>query len=157
MQACTTPNQQQIDRVAPARFYVPNHRAVWADILPGLEQLASMYSDKDWSIDGVRHMLDKDRAALLVDREDASAFAIVRFDDYPYIEGDIELFVYLVWHKGGDAIARFQPHLEIYAQLGGAKYMRFYTRRRGFIRVAQRAGYLPHNIEYVKEIPHVWR
>lgn len=137
------------------RCIAPDHREVWGDILPGLQRLAAMYADPDWSIDDVRKMLDEGRAVLLTDRSDPSAFAIVRFDDYPYRAGDTELFVYLVWHQGGDAIARFQPHLEMFAHLGGAKHMRFWSRRRAFLRVAEREGYRPHSIEYVKEIPHV--
>jgi hypothetical protein len=138
-----------------ARCHMPDHREVWPDILPGLEKLEAMYSDRDWSIDGVRLMLDEGRAVLIVDRADPTAFAIVRFDDYPYIAGDTELFIYLVWHQGGDAIARFQAHLEMFAHHGGAQHLRFYTRRPAFLRVAERAGYQMRGIEFVKEIPHV--
>jgi hypothetical protein len=138
-----------------ARCYCPNHREVWADIRPGLENLAAMYPDNDWSIAGVRLMLDEGRAVLIVDRSDPTGFAIVRFDDYPYHEGETELFVYLVWHRGGEAIARFQSHLEMFAYLGGAQHMRFYTRRPAFLRVAERAGYQMRGIEFVKEIAHV--
>ena len=155
MQACTTLTPPLTERVMSARLHMPDHRDVWADILPGLEELASMYCDQDWSIDSVRLMLDENRAVLLVDRDEPSAFAIARFDDYPYIAGDTELFVYLVWHEGGDAIARFQPHLEMFAHFGGAQHMRFYTRRPAFLRVAERAGYQLRGIEFVKEIPHV--
>jgi hypothetical protein len=155
MQASITQTQQQIERAMMARCHAPDHREVWADILPGLQSLAAMYEDPDWSIDGVRLMLDEGRAVLLVDRAEPSAFAVVRFDDYPYCAGETELFVYLVWHQGGDAIARFQPHLEMFAHLGGAQHMRFMSRRRAFLRVAEREGYRMHSIEYVKEIPHV--
>lgn len=157
MQACTTLIPPLTERVMTARFHMPDHRYAWPDILPGLEELASMYPDNDWSIDRVRSMLDEDRAVLLVDRADPTAFAIVRFDDYPYIAGDTELFVYLVWHQGGDAIAIFQPHLEMFAHHGGAQHMRFYSRRPAFLRVAERAGYQLRGIEFVKEINHVRR
>jgi len=155
MQACTTQTQPLIERTLTARLYSPHHRDVWARILPGLEELAGMYQDKDWSIDDVRRMLDDGRAILLMDRDDQDAFAIVRFDAYPYRDNETELFVYLVWHQGGDAIARFQSHLEMFAHLGGARHMRFHSRRPAFLRVAQRAGYQMHSVEYVKEIPHV--
>lgn len=155
MQACTTPTAPQTNAAMASRFHMPDHREVWADILPGLEKLSSMYPDNDWSIDGVRLMLDDDRAVLLVDRADPTAFAIVRFDDYPYLKGATELFVFLVWHQGGDAIPRFQSHLEMFAHLGGAQHMRFYSRRPAFLRVAERAGYQLRGIEFVKEIPHV--
>lgn len=155
MQACTTQNRTLIERAMQARIWAPDHRDVWPDILPGLEKLASMYADSDWTIDGVRQMLDEDRAVLLVDRADPSAFAIVRFGEYPYREDELELFVYLVWHQGGEAIARFQPHLEMFAFHGGAQHMRFHSRRPAFLRVAERAGYQMHSVEYVKEINHV--
>ena len=137
------------------RYHCPDHREVWADILPGLEELSAMYADQDWDIEGVRQMLDEQRAVLLVDSADPSAFAIVRFDAYPYREGETELFVYLVWHQGGDAFLRFQPHLEMFARLGEARYMRFYSRRAAFLRVATRAGYELRGIEYAKELSHV--
>jgi hypothetical protein len=155
MQACTSPTQQQIKRMTQTRLALPHPRDAWATILPGLEKLAGMYPDNDWTIEGVRRMLDEDEAVLLVDQSDPSAFAIVKFREYPYSDGETELFVYLVWHQGGEAIARFQSHLEMFAHHGGARYMRFYSRRRAFLRVAERAGYCPHSVEYVKEIPHV--
>lgn len=138
-----------------ARYHMPDHREVWADILPGLEALAAMYSDNDWSIAGVREMLDDQQAFLLVDVDDPTAFAVVRFGPYPYNETDVELFVYLVWHQGGNAVERFAPHLEVFATLGEAQHIRFYSRRPAWIRVAQRIGYRLRGIEYVKELPHV--
>jgi len=155
MQHSTTQTRPLTDYVTPERCYAPDHRDVWADILPGLEKLHAMYPDNDWTIERVRQMLDDGRAILLVDRAEPSAFAVVRFDDYPYREGETELFVYLVWHQGGEAIARFQAHLEMFAHFGGAQHMRFYSRRPAFLRVAERAGYQMRGIEYVKEIPHV--
>lgn len=155
MQACTTPTAPQIERLMQSRVILPHHRDVWGDILPGLEKLAGMYPDTDWTIDGVQRMLDEDRAILLVDRADPSAFAIVQFRSYPYAEDETELFVYLVWHQGGEAIARFQSHLEMFAHHGGARHMRFHSRRPAFLRVADRAGYRMHSVEYVKEIAHV--
>ena len=154
MQPCTTQKPTQIDAVLSATYHMPDHRRVWNDILPGLEALAAMHPDQDWDIEGVRHLLDTDQAILLVDNHDRSAFAIVRFDSYPYRDGKRELFVYLVWHQGGDAVDRFQPHLEAFAKLGDATYMRFYSRRPAFLRVATRIGYQLRGIEYVKELHH---
>ena len=64
----------------------------------------------------------------------------------------MELFVYLAYHKGGNAIPRFQPELEKIARAAGARYMRFSSTRRGMLRIGPSAGYLPHSIEYVKEL-----
>jgi hypothetical protein len=133
-------------------YYVASYREAWGSILPGLKKLQAMYADPDWSLDGIQEMLDDEDVFLLVDRVDPSAFAIVRFAPYPYSAEDVELFVYLVWHQGGDAIGRFQPHLETFARLGGAKHMRFWSRRRAFLRVAKQHGYSMRSIEYVKEL-----
>lgn len=154
MQPCTTQTAPQINAVLAARYHMPDHRLVWPQILPGLQALAAMFEDQDWDIDGIRRMLDEDQAVLLVDDADPTGFAVVRFDDYPYRKGERELFVYLVWHQGGNAILRFQPHLEMFAQLGGAQFMRFYSRRPAFLRVATRAGYELRGIEYAKELSH---
>jgi hypothetical protein len=157
MQVCTTPTAPQIDAVLAARYHIADHREVWGQVLPGIESLFAMHPDQDWSIAGLREMLDEDRAFLLVDDADPTAFVIVRFSAYPYSADDIELFVLLAWHQGGDAIDRFQPHLEMFARSGNAKHMRFYSRRPAFLRVAQRHGYQMRGIEYVKEIDHVIR
>ena len=154
MQPCTTQTAPQINAVLKARYHMPDHREVWPQILPGLQALAAMFEDQDWDIDGVRQMLDEDQAVLLVDDADPTGFAIVRLRDYPYRQGETELFVFLVWHQGGDAILRFQPHLEMFAQLSGARFMRFYSRRPAFLRVATRAGYELRGIEYAKELSH---
>lgn len=152
MQPCTTQTATQTEPPMVAHYYPANHREAWNGILPGLKKLQAMYADPDWSIEGIREMLDDERAFLLVDRVDPSAFAIVRFASYPYSANDVELFVYLVWHKGGDAIERFQPQLETFARFGGANHMRFFSRRRAFLRVAQQHGYSMHGVEYVKEL-----
>lgn len=152
MQLCTTPKATPIDAIVGARYAIADHREVWARVLPGLEELHQMHREQDWDVAGIRQMLDEDTALLLVDEADNSNFAVVRFDDYPYIPGDKELYIFLVWHQGGDAITRFQPHLEDFARLGGARHMRFYSQRRAFLRVAQSFGYRPRSVEYVKEL-----
>lgn len=154
MQPCTTQTATPINPAFAAGYHIADHCAVWSDIAPGLDALHEMHPDQDWSPIDVRRMLDEDLAVLLVDDDDPTAFAIVYFGKYPYIEDRTELNVFLVWHKGGDAIERFQPHLEVFAQLGGAQHMRFYSRRAAFIRVAQRAGYELHGLEFVKELRH---
>ena len=157
MQASTTLTAPQIEAVLSASYRIANPREAWPQILPGLEKLAAQHPDNDWTIDGVREMLDDLDTFLLVDNDDPTGFAVVRFRPYPYNGEDIELFVYVAWHEGGDAIARFQPHFEEFARLGGAQYMRFYSRRPAWLRVAQRIGYQLRGIEYVKELPHVIR
>ena len=154
MQLSTTPKAPQIDAVLGARYAIADHREVWERVLPGLEEMHAIHRQQDWDIAGIRQMLDEDTALLLVDEADASNFAVVRFDDYPYVPGDKELYIFLVWHQGGDAITRFQPHLEVFARLGGARHIRFYSQRRAFLRVAQSFGYQPRSIEYVKELDH---
>lgn len=150
----TTPTQQRIERVLACRYRIADHREAWSRILPGLEKLHSQYVEQDWDIPGIRSMLDDDHAILLTDDNDDTAFAVVRLDDYVYNPDEKELYIYLLWHKGGDVIERYQPHLEFFALLGGAKYLRFYSRRPAFLRVAKSAGYQPRGIEYVKELSH---
>ena len=154
MQVCTTPTATPISPALTVRYHIADHSAVWPDIAPGLEELHAAHAEQDWSPLSVRQMLDDDMAVLLVDDDDPTAFAVVFFGPYPYNIDHTELNVFLVWHKGGNAIEKFQPHLEVFARLGGAKYMRFYSRRAAFLRVAQRAGYELRGIEYVKELQH---
>lgn len=148
----TSATQRRIERVLGVRYRIADHRDVWARIVPGLQKLHAQFSEQDWDIEGIRTMLDEDRALLLTDDNDPSAFAIVRFDDYAYNPNEKELYIFLLWHKGGDVIERYQPHLDFFATRGGAKYLRFYSRRPAFLRVAKRAGYQPRGIEYVKEL-----
>jgi len=136
---------------------LPDHREVWPNILPGLEALHAMHPEQDWDIAGVRKLLDNDLAVLLVDAADPAAFFIVRFDQSPYHDGEIELFIYLAWNQGGDAQARLHPHLEMFARMGGARHIRFYSRRQAFLRVAPRLGYELRGIEYAKELDDVIR
>lgn len=154
MQQSTSPTPQRIERALACRYRIADHREVWSRVLPSLEELHKQYPDQDWDIDGIRAMLDEDRAIMLTDDNDPSAFAVVRFDEYPYIPDEKELYVFLLWHQGGDVIERYQPHLEFFALLGGARFIRFYSRRPAFLRVASRAGYQPRGIEYVKELSH---
>jgi len=152
MQPCTTPKARQIEAIAAVRYHIADHREVWSRILPGLEEMHALHPEQNWDIDGVREMLDDDTALLLVEDEETSSFAVVRFDDYPYKPDEKELFVYLVWHQGGDAITRYQPHFEAFARLAGARHIRFHSQRRAFMRLAQRFGYRPQSVEYVKEL-----
>ena len=154
MQACTTPTAPPISPALDARYHVANHREEWAAVVPGLEEMEKMNSQRDWSIKTIRDMLDDGTALLLVDDDDPSAFAVVRFDSYPYSIGDTELYVFLVWHQGGDAIEKFEPHFQAFARIGGAKYIRFFSRRPAWLRVAPRVGYHVGGVEYVKELHH---
>jgi hypothetical protein len=154
MQQSTTQTQRLTKAPLPCHYRVADHREAWARILPGLEKLHAMYPDQDWSITDIRKMLDRDVALLLTDDADETAFAIVVLDDYPYADGERELFVYLLWHKGGDVIARYQAHLEAFALMSGANHIRFFTRRPAFLRVANRVGYRLRGIEFVKELHH---
>ena len=154
MQPSTTPTPQQIEHALACRYRIADHREAWSRILPGLEELHRQHAEQNWTIDGVRDMLDEDLALMLTDDNDPSAFAIVRFDNYAYSDDEKELYVFLLWHQGGDVIERYQPHLEFFALRGGAKFIRFFSQRPAFLRVAKRAGYQPHGIEYVKELSH---
>jgi hypothetical protein len=150
----TTPTPLRIERALACRYRIADHREAWPRILPGLEKLHAQYVEQDWDIEGIRLMLDEERALLLTDDNEPGAFAVVRFDEYAYNPEEMELYVFLLWHKGGDVIERYQPHLDFFALRGGAKYLRFYSRRPAFLRVAKRAGYQPRGIEYVKELSH---
>lgn len=134
------------------RLILADHRELWSRILPGLEKLRAMNLTNDWSIEGLRKMLDEDLVMLLTDECESGAFAIVYIDVAKYEKTEKELFIYMVWHQGGDAIARYQPHFEVFAKHHGAKYIRFYSPRRAFLRVARRIGYQPRAIEFVKEL-----
>lgn len=154
MQPCTTPTQPQIRRCESERFYLPDHRDVWTDIVPGLEDLLTRHPDNDWSVESIRTMLDDDLALLMVDEADPTSFAVVRFDDYPYKDDEREMFVHIIYCQTGNAFARWYPHFEVFARHAGAKHMRFYARRRAFLKIAHDLGYTTRAIEYVKELNH---
>lgn len=151
MQPSTIPTPPQTN--APARCHVADHVRVWPDILPGLHALHEQDDAQDWDIDTVRKTLDDGRMLLVVDNDDPRAFVVIRIDIAPCDTTALELFVYLAWHQGGcAAIERFQPHLEAMARRAGATYMRFFSRRRGMLKLAPKAGYHARSVEYVKEL-----
>ena len=150
MQPCTTPTPPLTERQSLA--IATDHREAWASILPGLQALHESSETQDWTIDGIRALLDQDLAILVVDASMPSAFAIVVIDESPYHPERSELFVHLAWHPGGDALPRFQPQLEFMARRIGASSMRFYSGRRGMLRLATRCGYAPRSVEYLKEL-----
>lgn len=150
MQQSTTQKAPQTKRAN--RCHVANHVEVWDRVLPSMQAMHAMYAEQDWSVDTVRRMLDEGDALLVVDDDDDDAFAIVRVDLHPYDTDQTELYVYLVWHRGGDAIRRFQNHFETMARAAGARYVRFQSRRRGMFRLALKVGFLPRTVEFVKEL-----
>lgn len=150
MQHSTTPTARPID--APARCRVVDHVKAWDAILPGLHALHEQDDVQDWDVEGIRKLLDSGRGLLVTDDNDPSAFAVVQIDESPFDPAAMELFVYLVWHQGGDAIKRFQPHFEAMARAGNCKYMRFFSRRFGMLKLAAHVGYRVRSIEYVKEL-----
>jgi len=154
MQPSISQTPRQTDRRLACHYRIADHREVWERVLPGLERLYEMHEHQDWNIESVRKMLDDDLAMLLTDDADPSAFAVVILQPHPYAENENELFVYLLWHKGGDVIARYQPHLDAFATMIGAKHIRFFSRRLAFLRVAARTGYVMRSIEYSKELSH---
>lgn len=143
---------QRIDAIVQSRCALADHREAWPRILPGLQALHGLSATQDWDVPSIRMMLDKDRAFLLTDAAEPSAFAICVIDAFPYDIAEKELFIYLVWHPGADAIARFQPHLEQLARTAGAKHIRFYSPRPGMLRAALHAGYVTRAVEYIKEL-----
>ena len=152
MQPCISQTQQRIDRVLEARYRIADHSEEWPRILPALEKLAAMRLTDDWTPQGLRDMLDEEMLMLLVDESDPAGFALVFFDVAKYDRKEKELYIYLVWHQGGHAIDRFQPHLELFAMRNGAKHIRFHSPRRGLMRVGMSHGYQARSIEYVKEL-----
>src|SRR4051794_19153965 len=135
MQRCTTQTQQQIDAAITALCKVGDHREVWDQLLPGLQALHAQGA-QDWDIEGVRDLLDNEQAILLLDAADPSAFAVVQLDVHPYCAQEMELFVLLVWHQGGRAMARFSPVFDTLARTAGAQHIRFFSRRVGMLKAA---------------------
>jgi hypothetical protein len=131
---------------------VVNHEDAWADVLPGLWALHDTHGDQDWSVGGVRQMLDEGEALLMVDDDDASGFAVLIIQNSPYHPGELELFILLMWHQGGKAVGRFCGRWVEMAHATGAKHIRFYSRRRGMGRLMAPEGFVPRAIEYVKEV-----
>lgn len=150
MQQSTTQKATQTERLS--RCYVSNHEDVWLQVLPMMQEMHAMHEDQDWSIAGIKQSLDDGESLLLLDPDQEDAFAVVRVDDYPYKAGELELYITLVYHKGGDAIRRFQHHFESLARAAGANYLRFGTRRPGMFRLATAVGYVPRTLEFTKEL-----
>ena len=149
MQQFTTQTPPQTD---DPRCHVTRHEDAWQRVLPGLQALHAMYEDQDWSVDGVRRLLDEGEALLIVDDEDATGFAVVLLRESRYYPGDMEIFVFLMWHQGGKAIRRFCQRFDQIARATGARQIRFYSRRRGMTRLMTPEGFRPRAIEYVKEV-----
>lgn len=138
-----------IDAIRNARFrQVEDHRSVWVNVLPGLRALREQ-DDAEWSIEGIEEMLSNGEAFLLVDEDDATAFAIVNVTTY---RDALTLLIYAMWHQSGDAVLRFHLHLEHMARAAGFKYVRFYSQRPGMARLVSRFGYRTRTTEFLKEL-----
>jgi hypothetical protein len=148
--------QQSITQTPPQtddpRCHVTNHKDAWLRVLPGLQALHAAHEDQDWSVDGVRRLLDAGEALLIVDDDDESGFAVVMLRESRYYRDELEIFVYLMWHQGGKAAKRFCQRFDQIARATGARQIRFYSRRRGMARLTTPEGYRPRAIEYVKEV-----
>jgi hypothetical protein len=138
---------------------VEDHLKVWDRVLPGMIRLYNQDPIQDWTIDDVRSQLDRGRALLVIDDTEPSAFAVICLDESPYksvaqpsAPKELELFLELACHPGGNAFVRFQPRLEDIARCAGAKCIRFYSRRPGMARLAATVGYVPRSVEFVKEV-----
>lgn len=151
MQQSTTQTAPQINR-PPSGCRVVNHEDEWEKVLPSMEAMHAMFPEQDWSVAGVRRLLDDGDAFMLMEDGDDASFAVLMIDDHPYKPGELELFLLLVYQPNGDPIRRFQAHAETIARSAGARYIRFKTQRPGMLRAAARVGYAPRTIEFVKEL-----
>lgn len=150
MSRSTTQTQPQTEH--PHCYVVEDYRDAWGAMLPGMLALHASNPLQDWSVESIREMLDADLAAVLLDAQEPSAFAIVQLDDSPYHPGERELFIHLAWHPGGNALTRFQADLELMARRCEAKSIRFYSCRRGMPRLVTPSGYHSRSVEFVKEL-----
>lgn len=125
--------------------------SAWNSILPGLQAMQER-EPCDWDIDYIRDMLDDGEAMLVIDPHDATAFAVVELKPYKYEPDELELFIHLVYHQGGNAIERFHERMESLAREGCAKYMRFHSARPGMLKLVQPHGYHWQSAEFVKEL-----
>lgn len=125
---------------------------VWARLLPGLYELHRTSPSQDWTIEDVREMLDDDMASLILADEEPGSFAIVHVQPSPLKPSELELFIFLAWHPGGEGIPRFQPQFDEMARKVNAKFIRFRSGRAGMLRLAPLFGYHARSVEYVKEI-----
>jgi hypothetical protein len=149
MQPCITKKTSAIDAVRNARFrQVEDHRSVWINVLPGLQALRAQ-DDAEWSIEGIEEMLRNGEASLLVDEDDATAFAVIKVATY---RNELALLIYAMWHQSGDAVRRFNPHIEHMARAAGFKYVRFFSQRPGMARLVSRFGYRVRTTEFLKEL-----
>lgn len=136
----------------PRCVVADDHNVVWQSILPGLRALHASSELNDWTPDSVHAMLEAELAVVLLDMDTPGAFAIVSIDESPYRTRENELFVHLLWHPGGDVLERFSPHVELMARRCGATSIRFYSGRAGMLPLAERYGYQPRSVEYLKEL-----
>lgn len=148
----TTPAPPKTNGTVSGRFRIVEPGDVWEHVLPGLTECYNAHELRNWDIEGVRDLLDDGSYMLIVDSADPRDFAIVRLNESPYHDDDMEMFVLLAYHKHNEFKTEFGPQLEIIARVAGAKHIRFYSRRRGMLRHAMSAGFTPLAIEYVKEL-----
>lgn len=55
--------------------------------------------------------------------------------------GTVGVLVWAAWSNGRDGMGRYQPEIEQLARQIGGRWLRFHTRRRGFLRLAPRLGW----------------
>lgn len=123
----------------------------WPHILPGLQALQRL-APCDWDIEYIRELLDEEEAMLVLDLQDPTGFAVVELKPYKYEPRELELFVHLAYHQGGEAVERFMDKFDELAHEGGAKHVRFHSPRPGMFKLVQPHGYRWQSAEYVKEL-----
>lgn len=55
--------------------------------------------------------------------------------------GVVGVFVWAAWSSRRDGLARYQPEIERLARMIGARWLRFHSKRTGFLRVAVILGW----------------
>src|SRR5262245_53562841 len=97
--------------LTPTDGYIGDVREAWNRILPGLKKLCALPA-LDGTIQQVRVELESDEWLLLLDAREPTAFAVACLRAYHYNPKELELFVKLAWHPGGDAFERFDDYLQ---------------------------------------------
>ncbi|MBM7455164.1 hypothetical protein HNR62_001024 [Oceanisphaera litoralis] len=94
--------------------------------------------------------LKADHPGLMLEIQDAclnqQAFLFVRPDAgwvlKPLVEnGVVGVLVWAAWSERRDGLSRYQPEIEQLTRQIGGRWLRFHTRRRGFLRMAPRLGW----------------
>ena len=125
-------------------------RDQWDRVKPGLYWIHSNLNP-EWRPEDIYMAVRMGAATLWMDPQVEDGFAILQVK--PDAFKDIKaLLVWVAYYQGGDGVSEYLPEIEKMARDFGCQRVEFWSPRRGFERLAEKAGYKIANVVYARDI-----